>query len=375
MNQITKTLPILLLAIVMAGCGSGKPIEQAPQAVQAQQIDHNGGANSSTFRFSAVVTPDAQVPLSFRIPGYVTALKQVRGQDGRMRDIAEGDRVGQGAVLARIRSTEYQDKVHQAAGQADAAQAAALKAKIDFDRATRLFGSDSMTKPDFDAARAQYDSTQAQLRAYQAQTAEAQVALRDTMLVAPFSGDIVKKAVELGAYVGPGAPTFAIASTDTVKIVVGVPDTVVRSIKLGQPVEVAIDAFPRRTFQARISRMSSAADAITRNFDVEVAIPNKDHLLKVGMIGSLQLANAESESPTSYLQVPLSAIVQAKDGKYGVFVISSSGAGKVASLRSVEIGAVNASDITIVSGLSAGDRVITTGANLLKDGQRVEVLQ
>ena len=71
------------------------------------------------------------------------------------------------------------------------------------------------------------------------------------------------------------------------------PDTVVRSVRLGQPVEVGIDAFPTRTFHARISRMSSAADTITRNFEVEVAIPNHDHLLKAGMIGSLQFANAD----------------------------------------------------------------------------------
>ena len=93
------------------------------------------------------------------------------------------------------------------------------------------------------------------------------------------------------------------------------------------------------------------------------------------MIGSLQLAGGESETQPSSLLVPLSAIVQAKDGKYGVFVISNSGAGDVASLRSVEIGAVNGTDITVVSGLAAGDRIITTGANLLKDGQRVEVVQ
>ena len=93
------------------------------------------------------------------------------------------------------------------------------------------------------------------------------------------------------------------------KIVVGVPDTVVRSIKVGQPVDVAIDAFPSRIFHARISRISSAADATTRNFDVEVAIPNRDHLLKVGMIGSLQLAHGEEESEkhASVLLAPLSA--------------------------------------------------------------------
>jgi len=370
-----NVLTMLSLVLVMAGCHSSKPIQQAPQAVQTQRLEANSANTSGGLRFSAVVTPDAEVRLSFRIPGYVIALKQVRGQDGRMRDIDEGDRVSKGAVLVRIRSSEYEDKVRQATSETAAAEAVALKAKLDFDRATRLYDSKSITKPDFDAAQAQYDASQEQVRAAQAQTSEAQIALRDTSLVAPFEGDIVKKSVDLGAFVGPGVPAFALAKTDLVKIVVGVPDTVVRSIKLGQPVEVAIDAFPTRTFHARISRMSSAADPVTRNFDVEVAIPNRDHLLKVGMIGSLQLADGASEPRPSFLQVPLSAIVQAKDGKYGVFVVSNSSAGEVAILRSVEIGAVNGTDIAVTSGLVEGDQIITTGANLLKDGQRVEVVQ
>jgi len=372
---VRTTIAICSLMLVMAGCGSKKPLTQPPQGVQAQAIEKQAGFSADGLRFSAVVTPDSEVPLSFRIPGYVISLKQVRGQDGRMRDLSEGDRVGRGAVLVRIRSSEYEDKVHQASSQAAAAEAVAQKAKFDFDRATHLYDSQSLTKPDFDSARAQFDASQEQLKSARALTSEAEIALRDTSLIAPFDGDVVKKAVEMGAFVGPGVPAFALAKTDTVKIVVGVPDTIVRSVKVGQPVDVAIDAFPARTFHARISRMSSAADAITRNFEVEVAIPNRDHLLRVGMIGSLQFANADGASRTSELLVPLSAVVQAKNGKYGVFVVSNSSAGEVALLRSVDIGAVNGSEITVVSGLETGDRIITTGANLLKDGQRVEVLQ
>ena len=359
----------------MAGCGSKKPLDQPPQGVQAQVIKTQAGASADGLRFSASVTADSEVPLAFRIPGYVIALDQVRGQDGRMRDLAEGDRVSRGTVLVRIRSAEYEDKVRQASSQAGAAQAVALKAQLDFERATRLYDSQSITKPDFDSARAQYDSSQEELKSAQALTSEAEISLRDTSLIAPVDGDIVKKSVELGAFVGPGVPAFTLAKTDTVKIVVGVPDTVVRSIRVGQPIEVAIDAFPARRFHAQISRMSSAADTVTRNFEVEVAIPNRDHLLKVGMIGSLELAHAEGESQSSNLVVPLAAIVQAKDGKYGVFVVASSSSGEVARLHSVEIGAVIGTDITVLNGLTPGDRIITTGANLLKDGQPVEVLQ
>jgi RND family efflux transporter MFP subunit len=372
---VRNTIAIFSLMFVMAGCGSHKPLDQPPQGVQAQAIKKQSGSNGDGLRFSAVVMADSEAPLAFRIPGYVISLKQVRGQDGRMRNIEEGDRISRGTVLVRIRSSEYEDKVRQASSQAAAAEAVATKAKLDFDRATHLYDSQSLTKPDFDAARAQYDASEEQLKSARALTGEAEIALRDTSLVAPFDGDIVKKTVELGEFVGPGVPALALAKTDSVKIVVGVPDTVVRSVKVGQPVDVSIDAFPTRTFHARVSRMSSAADSTTRNFDVEVAIPNRDHLLKVGMIGSLQFANAHGGARTAALLVPLSAIVQARDGKYGVFTVSDSSAGEVAHLHPVEIGAVTGTEISVLNGLEVGDRIITTGANLLKDGQPVEVLQ
>jgi len=373
--NVRITIATLSLIFVMAGCGSNKPLQQPPQGVHAESIQTQGGARADGLRFSAVVMPDSEAPLSFRIPGYVIALKQVRGQDGRMRNIAEGDRVSRGAMLIRIRSSEYEEKVRQASSQAAAAEAVVVKAKLDFDRANHLYNSQSLTKPDFDSARSQYDASQEQLKSARALTSEAEIALRDTSLVAPFDGDVVKKAVEMGAFVGPGVSAFSLAKTDVVKIVVGVPDTVLHSVRLGQPVEVGIDAFPTRTFHARISRMSSAADTVTRNFEVEVAIPNHDHLLKVGMIGSLHFANTDVASRASTLLVPLSAVVQAKEGKYGVFLVSNSSTGEVARLQGVEIGAVNGTEISVVNGLQAGDRIITTGANLLKDGQRVEVLQ
>lgn len=363
------------LSILMTGCHSSKPIEQPAQAVQVQSLGGEHDLGPGAVRFSAVVAPDLQVTMSFRINGYVTSLMQVHGVDGRTRALAEGDHVGQGAVLVRIRPSEYQDKVRQASSEADAAQAAAEKAKLDFERDTRLYESKSLTKPEFDAAKAQYDSTQAQLTAAHAETSEAQIALRDTSLVAPFNGEIIKKSTELGAFVGPGVPAFVMANTDIVKIVVGVPDTVVRSVKLNQPVAISVDAFPDRTFIAHISRIASAADPVTRNFDVELAIPNREHLLKVGMIGSLQLASPDAErQQLASLKVPISAIVQSPEGKYGVFLLSKSGAGDVARLRAVELGDVSGSEITVRSGLATGDRVITTGANLIKDGQRVEVL-
>jgi RND family efflux transporter MFP subunit len=368
------TVALLIATLAMAGCNKREAIQQPPQAVLAQKVDGQSSA-SSGLRFSAVVTPDMEVPLAFRVPGYVISVKQARGQDGRMREIAEGDHIGRGSVLVRIRASEYQDKVHQASSQVEAAEAAATKAKLDYERATRLFAVQSITKPEMDSAQAQYDATQAEIRAARAQTSESEVALGDTSLVAPFDGDIVKKSVDLGAFVGPGTPVFTLANTDTVKILVGVPDLTVRSIKLGRRVQVEIDAFPNRKFPAHISRVASSADSVTKNFDVEVAVANREHLLKPGMIGSLHVASDTAPEQQASLRVPLSAIVQSPDGNYGVFMVSQSNGATVARLRTIAIGPVAGTDVTIISGLSADESIITSGANLLKDGQRVEVLQ
>jgi multidrug efflux system membrane fusion protein len=365
---------LVLLAAVLVGCHHSGPIEQPPQAVQTRRIAEASGAGNP--RFSAVVMPDSEVPLTFRVPGYVVSLAQARGADGRQRAIAEGDRVRRGETLARIRVAEYEDRVRQAASQAEAAQAAARRAQLDFERASHLFESRSMTKPDYDAARAQLDASEAQLRAARAQTSEAEVALRDTTIAAPFDGDVVKKGIEPGTLVGSGLVAFVVADTETVKIVVGVPDTMIGSVRVGQPAEVAVDAYPNRTFRARVSRMASAADSKTRNFEVEIAIPNRDHSLKVGMIASLRLAgDAVGRAPAAAPLVPLEAIVERPGGGHGVFLVHKSNVGEVASLRPVELGEVEGNEIRVVSGLASGETVITAGATLLKDGQRVEVLQ
>jgi multidrug efflux system membrane fusion protein len=377
MNDVKPlpTLTMLLLPVAAAACTVTEAIPQAAQAVQTQPVGSVAGSGGSGGRYSAVVEPESEVLLSFRIPGFVTGLKQVRGENGRLRDVDEGDPVGKGDVLVRIRAAEYDDKVRQATSQAAAAEAIAQKARLDFERATRLYGSQSLTKPDLDAARAQFDASESELQAARALTSEAEIALRDTSVVAPFAGDIVKKNVEPGSFVGPGMTVFAVANTETVKIIVGVPDTTVRSIRLGQPVDVTVDAFANRSFRARITRIASAADLKTRNFEVEVAIPNRDHVLRVGMIGSLSLDVGAAGGEADVLQVPLSAMVKTSDGTYGVFVVAASESGKIATLRPVEIGRVIGTDISIVSGLASGDEVITTGATLLKDGQRVEVLK
>jgi multidrug efflux system membrane fusion protein len=372
MMSTRRTELLVVAALLMTACNSNTAIPQPPQAVQVAHV--NGSSTSeSSVRFSGVLMPDSQLPLSFRTPGYVISLLRVRTAEGSWRDVGEGDHVRRGEILANLRPSEYKEKVQQAGSQAEAAQAAALKAKSDFDRASRLYESQSITKPEFDAARAQYDATQAQLRAAQAATGEARIALSDSMLRSPMQGDIVKKLVEVGSFVGPGTPAFVLANTDIVKITVGVPDVTVQTLKLGVPVSISTDVFPDRVFESHVSRIAAAADPKSRNFDVEISIPNHDHVLKAGMIASVEFAteNKQAVAPT----IPIPAIVQSPGGGYAVFVIERDKATTIARLRPVEVGNVRGNEIEVVKGLSTGDRIVSTGASMVKDGQTVEVVK
>jgi RND family efflux transporter MFP subunit len=366
-NQVVVASMFLL-----AGCS--KPPPPAPPPAVRVEVVRSAINASGEVVYSAVAQPKATVPLAFRVPGYVTQLMMVSTSDGSPRALGEGDRVRRGDVVARIRDTEYRERVEQATGQVNAARASAVKARLDFERATRLFATQSITKPEMETTTAMRDGAQAELAAAEAALAEARVAMRDTALVVPVDGEVLKKTIEPGSFMASGMPAFTVGDVSSVKVVVGLPDVALQAVKQGLPVSVTSDALPGRTFTARVSRIAAVADPTTRNFDVEVEIPNPDRIWKPGMIASVAAKARPGQTATSLL--PLTAFVGAAGGgdRFAVMVIEGDGANSRAKLREVELGDVVGNRVAVTRGLTAGERVVTTGASLVVDGERVEVM-
>jgi RND family efflux transporter MFP subunit len=338
------------------------------------EVVGSGKAMGSPDTYSAVAQAKATVPLAFRGPGYVVELMQVKTADGRTRAVGEGDRVRKGDVIARLRDAEYRDRVAQATGQVAAARAVAEKARLDFERAQRLFATQSITRPEMESATAQRDGSRAQLGAAEALLAEAQVGLRDTALTVPVDGDVMKKSVEPGAYTGPGMAAFVIGDVSSVKVVLGLPDIALQGVKLWQEVVVTTDALPGRNFAAKVSRIAAIADPVTRNFDVEVEIPNADRLWKPGMIAAVELKSGGSHAAIPLM--PLTAFVPRPSSKeqFAVLVVDRTGGSARAKVRPVQLGDVVGNRVAVTQGLNNGEQVITTGAAMVIDGERVEVL-
>jgi multidrug efflux system membrane fusion protein len=321
-------------------------------------------------RYSASVLPLAEASLSFKSAGYVTAIRQVLGADGRRRDIGSGDYVSRGAVLAQIRHQDLKNQLDQAAATLSLAQAQQVEATKDYGRAKTLYASESLTKPDFDRAQAKFDSTLAAVDQANANLHQAQLALQDADLTAPFSGYIIARNIELGNLASPGAAAFTVADTSAVKIGFGVPDYAVRHLHLGQQFSIHLQGDPNQ-YSGRVTSIAANADEKNRVFAVEVTVPNAKNYLKPGMIASLSLTSVHKAPMPS---VPLSAVVAdptSPEG-YAIFVATEHGGKWVVHLRGVALGETHESDVA-VNGVNPGEKVVV-GAAGLKDGDFIQVL-
>ena len=340
----------------LAGCGGGEVPPADPVPVTVAQVGSAGGAGEA--RYGGAIKADASVDVAFRMSGVVDRVTQVRGADGRMRTLQDGDPVHKGDVLARLRQDEFRDQVTDA-------EASLQQAQADYERASQLYENRSVSKAEYDAAYARYT-------AGRARQSQAVISLSDATLRSPIDGVILKRAVEVGSLAGPSAAAFTVADTRVVKVVFGVPDIVVSGLELGETLAIQAEAIPGEVLQGRITRISPSADPNSRVFEVEAALPNPSGRLKVGMLATLRMDDGATDAEA---YVPLAAVVRpAGDSTgYGVYVVVESSA-PVARLRRVTLGEVSGNRIAVREGLAQGERVIVRGATIVADGQTVRVM-
>ena len=371
-HRLNPPLALIVLSVtgVLGGCGHESQIpSQPPRAVRLATVAAPQ-TSAETLRYSASILPYAQVDLMFRSSGYVTDVRQVQGADGRTRNVGTGDYVERSLMLAHIRREDLQNQMAQAQAQLDQATAQHTKADQDFQRAKALYSTQSLTKPDYDQSEAAFNATSAAMDNARAALLQAQLLLADADLKAPFSGYILSRNIDLGSLVSPSTSAFTIADIGRVKVAFGAPDYVLSRIRLGQELTIQTenDAVP---VKGRVTSISPAADTRNRIFAVEVTVSNRDRHLKPGMIASIGLG----EAPHSSISIPLSAIVPfpSEPDHFAVMVAQERAGRLVANLRKVQLGTTHDNSVA-VEGLQPGERVVSVGAQLLKDGDPIQAI-
>lgn len=257
-----------------------------------------------------------------------------------------GDYVSEGAVLATV------DNAGLALSLA-AAQLSEKKAEKDYKRYQTLLAGEATTEVNFQDAKLNYENAQNQIEQIKKQ-------MSDNRIKAPVTGQIVSKTKESGEYVSPGTVLGHIVDVNRLKVDVMVAEHDVYSLKNGAAVTVSTDIYPGVTFDGKIIFISQSGDAV-HNYQVEVALQNrKDYPLRAGSFANVDFNRKSQED---LLLIPKSALIQSLD-KPMVYIVDSGKAKKV----DITVGQTYGNDISVISGLTPGQQVVTTGLVNISDG-------
>jgi RND family efflux transporter MFP subunit len=298
-----------------------------------------------------------------------------------VRNVDIGSRVKAGDVLAVIAAPELDQQLDQARGQLAQMQAAVTQAVADMDlasatnsRTTRLVQDGWTSKQQGDTDRlglaskaAAVQVARANVQAQQAAVSRLEQLTGFERVIAPFSGVITSRQVDVGSLVtadaASGSPLFSIDRTDVLRVQIYVPQDAFFGLKDGNPAEVTVPELPGRVFHGKVARNANALQQQTRTMLTEVDVDNADGTLTAGLYGVVHLQEPRDQP---VVLVPSGAVIFDKDG-LGAAVYQN---GQV-RLRHLDLEADDGAQVAVRAGLKPGDLLILNPPVAVTDGMKV----
>lgn len=277
--------------------------------------------------------------------------------DGIISNIVfhSGQAVKQGQVLLHL-----DDKVDQAA--LAALRADQRLAEIQFNRARDLLKKHVMSKSDYDEAQAKFDAARARVNGQQA------VIERKTIR-APFDGLLGIREVDLGQYIKAGTAIVKLEALDPIYVDYTLPERYLKEVKVGQTVDVKLDALPGEVFNGQVSAVDSGISTGTRTLKVRATLANDKLQMRPGMFAEVRTITADANP---VLTVPYTAISFNTYGDY-VYLIIKTDKGQIAKRHPVTTGEVRQGRVAVTQGLKVGETVVRAGLVKLRDGVPVKI--
>lgn len=338
-----KTIKTLSLALLSAGLLASCSSSSSSKATEEQSADTVRLVEVAPAEMRALsLSEEFTAQLEAKVVNNITAQA-----GGRLKQllVKVGDRVGAGQAVARMEAT-----------QASQAQIQLADAKTNFARMDELYKVGGVSKAQWEQAKSAVD---------QAKLAYGNAA-ENTVLRSPISGFVTAKNYDNGDMTSPQLPVVVIQQIAPVKAVIGVSEQYYSYLKKGAAATLSVDALGEETFSGIVTNIFPTLDPVTHTVSTEIEVANKDLKLRPGMYARVHLDFGTKEA----LTVPDKAIVrQAGSGARYVYVFS----GGKAVYRAVELGQQQGALYEVVSGLNAGDQVITSAPSNLKNGLSVKL--
>jgi len=346
-----------VLAVLVAGAACGPP----PQAADAPQ--------TRPVHVETATVQTRQVEARLRAVGTVRASASAKIQpqvDAVIAEIAfrEGARVEAGELLVRLEDRKARAKLALARAALDSSRARRVVAEQRLARHEKLIAENLVSQETFDSIAAEARAAAADEREREAAVALAERELEDYALRAPFGGTVGARLVDIGNYVERGTTIVVLLDTDPVTVRLGVPDRHAGQIDVGTPVDV-VSTGSGPPMAGKVDFIDPRVDAATRMLGVRARVANPSARLRDGQfVEASLLLETRGAQPV----VPEEAILSS-EGENWIFVVEQSRALR----RGIRLGQRMPPWVEVVSGVSAGETVVTAGQHRLVDGARVRL--
>lgn len=365
-NLWILNLWVLLLSVVIAGCGGAEAGDLASPSAETAQSGL--GSPKLAVRVEPVtvrtVVDTARLPAELRPRRRAVLAAEAVGVVAAIH--AEvGDRVKAGTVLLEIDTRALEQRLREA-------EAVDRQRLAELERARKLFERRSITEQQRLEAETAREVARVQLEA-------ARLALEKSRIVAPWTGTVAERRAEVGDFVSMGQGIFTLLDLERLEVRAPAPESLVPFLNVGERVEVRVDALAELDAEldaepvatGTIIRLAAELDPAARTLDVDVLLDRHDDRLRPGMVARMEIPRRTLEDA---VLVPLAALVELEDRRVVYVAIESGdGDGTRAEQRTVRLGPTVGEGVVVLEGLAAGERLIVDGHQRVSPGQQVEI--
>ena len=346
---------LLLLALpLFAACSKHETLPEPLRPVKTLRIALQPSYGELTL--PGEVHARHEAPLSFRVGGKISAC------------YAElGEKVRRGQALARLEPEDYRLAAQGGAANEAQARSRLVFAEADLKRYSELRAKGFVSAAALDQKQSAYDAARASFDAMQASRNEQDRKLAYTALKADANGVITSLNCNVGQVVGAGQQVLGLARDGAKEIAVAVPESGLAAFRSFKHFAITLNAVPGKTYHGVLRELAGGADPATRTYAAHITVKDADDAMQLGMSATVRMQSGDDME----IRLPLLAVVS-KDGTPGVWKLGSNG---IVHRATISVGPVEGDELRVTSGLVPGDLVITAGANLLHDGEKVQVAQ
>jgi RND family efflux transporter MFP subunit len=342
------------LALLLAACSKPVPVTEDVRPVRVMTVAP--AATTVAAELSGEVRPRIESRVGFQVAGRITD-----------RKVEVGQRVREGQVLATLDAADYQLGAAAARAQLTAAQVNRDQQRADFKRFEELHRQGFISGADLDRRRAALDAAEARYASAAAQANVSGNQAAYAVLRAPETGVVTAVDAEVGQVVAAGQSVVRIAQTAEKEVVVALPESRLETLRRIPEVKVRLWAGSAE-LRGRVREIAPLADPATRTYPARITLIDPPPEVALGMTATVRF---EAPLPQPVISVPLQALLREGEQTY-VWKLDRN-AGTVRR-EAVKVATVSGNELVLAAGVQPGDVLVTAGAHLLKDGQKVRVL-